>query len=82
MTCDCGERMTGNADSERETLLGFASQPGHNHNDNCLTRNYVCPNGHVRVVAIRRRCDVEGCTWKGKEECPCHSGKKVEEWPT
>jgi len=29
----------------------------------------------------KNRCPVEGCEWVGKEECFCHTGKKVKEWP-
>lgn len=66
---------------ESETLMGFMSPPGHEHNDNCLKRNYLCVNGHSVVVSLLRRCATEGCDWVGKRECFCHSGAKVEEWP-
>lgn len=83
MTCEkCGEPMargTGDDRYELSTLVGFFSPPGHNHDDNCVLRMYVCPNGHKRKVSKRRTCPA--CDWKGKEECFCHAGKKLEEWP-
>jgi hypothetical protein len=62
-----------------ETLVGYFSPPGHNHNDNCLTRAYRCTCGYSIIISKRRTCPV--CSWKGKETCFCHPGKKVDEWP-
>jgi hypothetical protein len=64
-----------------ETLVGYCSPPGHDHNDNCLKTVVVCSNGHQLRVSKRRRCNAEGCDWVGKEECFCHPGKKLDEWP-
>lgn len=63
----------------RETLLGYHSPEGHEHDDNCLSRTYICTNNHKISVSKRRTCPA--CDWKGKEECFCHKGKKVDEWP-
>jgi hypothetical protein len=63
------------------TCVGFFSPPGHDHDDNCLKRVYVCADGHRTVVSKRRRCPAPGCDWKGKETCFCHPNPKVDEWP-
>ena len=65
------------------TLIGFSTLTDpdgnvHRHNDNCLKQNFSCPNDHVWKLSVRRRCSVDGCNWAGKEECFCHSGKKVD----
>lgn len=62
-----------------ETLVGYYSPPGHDHNDNCLVRTYACPNGHRFSYALRRRCPA--CDWVGKSECFCHTGQKLDAWP-
>lgn len=64
-----------------ETCVGHFSPPGHDHNDNCLSRIYRCINGHQIKVSLRRRCPNPDCDWIGKDECFCHSGKKVDQWP-
>lgn len=92
MKCPCGADLTrvvavAHRDgrtriSEKiQTLVGYYSPPGHNHDDNCLKRLYVCASGHDVQVAIRRRCKAAGCAWEGKTMCSCHEGEKVEEWP-
>ena len=65
-----------------ETLVGFYSPSGHDHNDNCLKRGYVCANGHYIGVYLRRKCSDPACDWVGKKTCFCHEGDKVDEWPT
>ena len=78
MKCDvCGCDMV--VSEEGETLLGFYSPHGHDHDDNCQKRTYVCNNGHEKVISKRRRCPA--CDWVGKPTCFCHKGKKVDEWP-
>jgi hypothetical protein len=62
-----------------ETLVGYPSPPGHDHDDNCECQIYTCPNGHRRKISKRRRC--QKCEWVGKESCFCHDGLKVDEWP-
>lgn len=79
----CGEETRHNG--TMSTLVGFVpfkDEHGnvHHHDDNCLRRYYVCINDHSWVESIIRTCDVEGCDWKGKDECGCHEGKKVEKW--
>jgi hypothetical protein len=74
----CGTLMTPSGEIG-QTLVGYDSPPGHNHDDNCLTQMYTCPNGHRRKIAKRRRCPV--CDWVGKESCFCHNSLKVDEWP-
>lgn len=64
---------------EAQTLVGYESPEGHNHDDNCLSRVYICKNGHEQSVFKRRACPA--CDWKGKETCFCHSDVKVDEWP-
>lgn len=64
-----------------ETLVGFSSPPGHDHDNNCLSIDLRCEAGHRIHLSPRRKCFVEGCDWVGKEECFCHKGKKDPEWP-
>jgi hypothetical protein len=63
------------------TCVGYMSPPGHNHDDNCVTRQYDCSCGNKVIVSKRNRCSNPDCDWVGKDECFCHEGKKVEEWP-
>jgi hypothetical protein len=65
-----------------QTLVGYGREPnGHYHDDNCLIARGECVNGHKIFLSKRRRCEVPGCDWVGKETCFCHSGKKIDEWP-
>ena len=73
----CGKPML-HLGTER-TLVGYLSPPGHNHDDNCQSRDYLCPNGHRIAVSKRNRCPA--CDWIGRETCFCHNGKKINEWP-
>lgn len=68
------------APMEMQTLVGYSSPEGHNHDDNCLTRTYVCEGDHKQIVSKRRTCPA--CDWKGTESCgkQC-GGLKVDEWP-
>ncbi len=63
-----------------ETLVAYYSPAGHDHDDNCRTEIYRC-DGCGRNVSfhVRKKCPT--CNWKGKEECFCHKGKKIEELP-
>ena len=66
-----------------ETLLGysrFVDDKGkeHHHDDNCLKQNFSCSNDHVWKLSERRRCNVDGCNWVGKDSCFCHPGKKID----
>ena len=76
---ECGEIMT--SEGTGSTLVGYYSPAGHDHDDNCKGREYVCENKHRLFVSRQNRCFSEGCGWVGKEECFCHKGKKVKEWP-
>lgn len=76
---ECGEKM--GYFGESQTLVGYFSPPGHNHDDNCQNRTYGCNNGHKITLSKRRKCSDSECDWTGKDECFCHPGKKVDEWP-
>lgn len=75
---ECGELMRSEG-GYFETLVGYMSPPGHNHDDNCRQACYQCPNGHVRRISKRKRCFV--CDWVGKDRCFCRLDLKVDEWP-
>ena len=77
---ECGEKFEYHTGTET-TLVGYCSPPGHDHDDNCQGRYYVCPNGHVAKVYKRNICPADNCDWKGKLTCFCHDGDKIEEWP-
>ena len=75
----CGGEMITNG-IEEETLVGYYSDAGHDHNDNCLFRAYRCRQcSRVKRVALRRRCP--SCNWVGKATCFCHPDPKVNAWP-
>lgn len=64
------------------TLVGYSSTPGHNHDDNCISRSFVCEQcGNIIVLSKRRKCNVPGCDWIGKKNCFCHEGEKIDFWP-
>ncbi|HEC63928.1 MAG TPA: hypothetical protein ENI23_01395 [bacterium] len=68
---------------ESTTLIGYEEFEDsfgniHKHDDNCVKQNFECPNSHIWSLSIRRKCNAEGCDWKGKEECLCHKGKKID----
>ena len=80
MICDqCEEQMAVGPWGETKTLVGYMSPPGHNHDDNCVKREYVCNNGHTKIISIRQRCPT--CDWVGKDYCGCCGGQKVDQWP-
>jgi hypothetical protein len=65
------------------TLVGYDSPEGHNHDDNCKTREYQCTNvkcKHFWKESKRNKCSIPGCDWIGKESCFCHYNPKVTEW--
>ena len=74
---ECSEKMI--AGPTITTLVGYSSPKGCDHDDNCLTRVYKCINNHSRRVSIRRVCP--NCSWVGKDDCGCHSEKKLNHWP-
>jgi hypothetical protein len=64
-----------------ETMVGYHSEPGHDHDDNCLKRHYSCVCGHQWTESLRRKCPNPECDWKGKESCWCHGNTlKVDKW--
>lgn len=78
--CECGKPFVKHTSGEMQTLVGYSRpEPGHNHDDNCRYRIYVCENGHRVRVYRQNRCDA--CDWRGKATCFCHEGTKVTEWP-
>lgn len=60
------------------TMVAFHSPVGHNHDDNCKTRRYVCKNEHLYIISKINKCP--SCDWEGKKECFCHPHKKAEKW--
>lgn len=76
----CGEGFVEVSDI-RETLVGYGSPSGHDHNDNCMGVVLLCERGHEISFHPRRRCFRKDCDWVGKEKCFCHEGKKDPEWP-
>jgi len=63
-----------------QTAMGYVSPPGHDHDDNCLHRDYRCENGHEWSEYVRRYCGRKGCDWQGKLVCFCHKGEKLTQW--
>lgn len=83
-TCHCGGKLVRNPNSgESTTLVGFFSPPGHDHDDNCLTRLYHCSScGQNYSLSKRRSCTYPGCDWVGKAECSvCGGGPLLDKWP-
>lgn len=80
MLCaECGTQMVWDEDMGTMSTLIAPQRVGNCiHDDNCLTRRYVCANGHAVAVSLRRRC---ACGWAGKQSCFCHIGQKVDAWP-
>ena len=82
MKCEkCGEELfrTNALGVTFSTCVGYFYPEGHNHDDNCRIRTYTCKNNHVIRLSKRNRCP--SCSWVGKEECFCHEGSKLDEWP-
>ena len=54
-----------------ETMVGYYSPDGHNHDDNCLKYSFNCWCGTSWVERKRNSCPV--CPWEGKLRCevPC-----------
>jgi hypothetical protein len=75
----CGKELFW-SDPEMSTLVGYMpTRDGHIHDNNCLKRGYTCEAGHQMVLSIRRSC--KDCDWRGKVQCFCHKGDKVDAWP-
>lgn len=76
--CKCGAPFVAH-DEEQSTLVGsLFREPGHDHDDNCHTREYRCAAGHATTIAIVRRCPA--CSWTGRRECFC-CATFVDAWP-
>lgn len=76
--CHCGQPFAKWL-SEGQTLVGYFSPAGHDHDDNCLHREYVCAAGHQTPFWLLRSCPA--CDWVGKTECFCNPGPKLLAWP-
>ena len=77
----CGKKMRGVKISTR--LVGMPNiGEGHKHDPNCRKREYTCQScNETLVVSKQNVCPHPECDWVGKDECFCHKGKKVQEWP-
>ena len=53
------------------TLVGYFSEPPHDHDDNCKIHMWKCENGHALRERQLNICPVEGCGWVGKADCFC-----------
>lgn len=77
MKCpDCGSEKIEVGDV-CETLVGYCSPPGHNHDDNCRKARARCENGHEFAVRYQNRCPAPDCGWRGKTTCFCDTEKKI-----
>lgn len=79
--CDvCHEKM--NPSNETlTTLVGYVQFDDHIHDTNCVTKKYICSNGHKKTIAKLNKCPVEECSWSQENRtCSCHDGEKVLEW--
>lgn len=90
LTCECGAPFVSHGDMCITTVgTLWDLPPGHEHDTNCMRRDYTCANGHETTIAKVRRCNDEGCDepgapacgWTGKRECFC-CRTFVDEWPT
>lgn len=73
MTLDCPQ--CGNSVTSFEccvTLVGYRSPEGHNHDDNCRTFHFLCPDRHQFTCRPQNTCPNPDCDWMGKETCWCH----------
>lgn len=73
---ECGNVLSHGGTSN--TLVGYYSEPPHNHDDNCYKREYRCSNGHRFLVSKQNKCPT--CDWVGKKTCACHVGEKDDRW--
>lgn len=78
MNCKCGKPFVKHYGTST-TLVGYGFLEGHDHDDNCRSRIYVCEDGHETALHKQNRCPA--CDWEGKTECFCHEGPKIREWP-
>lgn len=82
---ECGAAFVGHGGTSY-TLVGTFSPEGHEHDRNCMKREYRCAGGHVTALSKVRTCGddegprAEGCAWKGRTSCFCCQ-RFVDEWP-
>lgn len=77
--CACGAEIRIPDRDFSETMVGFLSTPGHYHSPNCASFRQKCAAcGRWNEGSLRRECPAPGCGWKGRAECFCHKGAKVE----
>ncbi|MDD5589076.1 MAG: hypothetical protein PHP92_03430 [Candidatus Nanoarchaeia archaeon] len=75
----CGKELKYDEQGETSTLLGYNPEDyenGHNHDDNCIVRTYICSNGHEEKLSIINKCPI--CDWTGEKECFC--SRKIKGW--
>ncbi len=82
MNCHCGKPLIFHG-LTGSTMVGYSSPLGHNHDDNCCTRVYVCEDDHRTRIRRINTCEAAGCSWRGKKVCFCDSPSTVvvDEWP-
>jgi hypothetical protein len=76
--CGCGAAWAHMPDGICSTCVGYFSPTGHDHDDNCTTRQIICASGHKKTIGLRRSCGA--CDWRGKTQC-CGDFAYVDEWP-
>lgn len=78
----CGDPIYSDGTLTMTSVGYFGGLGQHRHDDNCVTRNYGCRNGHWWTLSVRRSCGEDPtCEWRGKESCDCHGGPKLDAWP-
>jgi hypothetical protein len=75
----CHEPLVSMSSDIWETCVGYFSPPGHDHDDNCMSRSARCAAGHPNTLSIRRACPA--CTWRGRDECRTCGDRKLDAWP-
>jgi hypothetical protein len=72
----CGKSVVGHVHCQ--TLVGYFSPKGHDHDDNCKDWRFECVCGHVMDErGIQNTCPT--CDWKGKSNCNI-CGTRSREW--
>src|ERR1700741_3943516 len=49
---ECGEKISSSEKGFWKTTVNFWSPEGHDHDDNCKTKQYLCKNGHQTRLSI------------------------------
>ncbi len=55
------------SDNCMSTMVGYYSEPGHDHDNNCRKFYFDCGCGCKFKVRVQNTCPT--CDWKGKEVC-------------